>query len=68
MRRVLGRYQRGGREFDFLFFSPVCVYVRQYLTFFFFPYRTWTFWQYADSGVNPGDQDVFNGDTSSLQA
>ncbi|KAJ7032052.1 glycoside hydrolase family 25 protein [Mycena alexandri] len=26
-----------------------------------------TFWQYADSGVNPGDQDSFNGDTAGLQ-
>ncbi|KXN69771.1 glycoside hydrolase family 25 protein, partial [Conidiobolus coronatus NRRL 28638] len=26
-----------------------------------------TFWQYADKGPNPGDQDVFNGDKSGLQ-
>ncbi|TRM62333.1 glycoside hydrolase family 25 protein [Schizophyllum amplum] len=25
-----------------------------------------TFWQYADSGSNPGDQDVFNGDAAGL--
>ncbi|KAK7451788.1 hypothetical protein VKT23_012467 [Stygiomarasmius scandens] len=25
-----------------------------------------TFWQYADSGPNPGDQDVFNGDSAGL--
>ncbi|KAG6812880.1 hypothetical protein H0H92_015808 [Tricholoma furcatifolium] len=25
-----------------------------------------TFWQYADSGSNPGDQDIFNGDTAGL--
>ncbi|KAF5371590.1 hypothetical protein D9758_003591 [Tetrapyrgos nigripes] len=25
-----------------------------------------TFWQFADSGPNPGDQDVFNGDAASL--
>ncbi|KAF5390923.1 hypothetical protein D9757_004056 [Collybiopsis confluens] len=25
-----------------------------------------TFWQYADSGPNPGDQDVFNGDAAGL--
>ncbi|VDB89354.1 unnamed protein product [Peniophora sp. CBMAI 1063] len=26
-----------------------------------------TFWQYADSGSNPGDQDLFNGDLAGLQ-
>ncbi|KAF8650920.1 hypothetical protein AX16_005019 [Volvariella volvacea WC 439] len=26
-----------------------------------------TFWQYADSGPNPGDQDIFNGDAAGLQ-
>ncbi|KAJ4467246.1 glycoside hydrolase family 25 protein [Lentinula aciculospora] len=26
-----------------------------------------TFWQYADAGPNPGDQDVFNGDSTELQ-
>ena len=26
-----------------------------------------TFWQYADSGPNPGDQDLFNGDLAGLQ-
>jgi len=26
-----------------------------------------TFWQYADSGANPGDQDVFRGDEAGLQ-
>ncbi|KAJ3819498.1 glycoside hydrolase family 25 protein [Lentinula raphanica] len=26
-----------------------------------------TFWQYADSGPNPGDQDVFNGDAAGLE-
>ena len=26
-----------------------------------------TFWQYADHGVNPGDQDVFNGDSAGLK-
>ncbi|TFK47628.1 N,O-diacetylmuramidase [Heliocybe sulcata] len=26
-----------------------------------------TFWQYADSGANPGDQDLFNGDAARLQ-
>ncbi|KXN91199.1 N,O-diacetylmuramidase [Leucoagaricus sp. SymC.cos] len=26
-----------------------------------------TFWQYADSGPNPGDQDLFNGDATGLQ-
>ncbi|KAH9956622.1 glycoside hydrolase family 25 protein [Russula dissimulans] len=25
-----------------------------------------TFWQYADSGSNPGDQDLFNGDSAGL--
>lgn len=25
-----------------------------------------TFWQYADSGANPGDQDLFNGDAAGL--
>ncbi|KAK0192432.1 glycoside hydrolase family 25 protein [Armillaria mellea] len=25
-----------------------------------------TFWQYADSGPNPGDQDIFNGDAAGL--
>ena len=28
----------------------------------------YTFWQYADSGSLPGDQDVFNGALSQLQA
>jgi hypothetical protein len=27
----------------------------------------YTFWQYADSGTFPGDQDVFNGALSNLQ-
>jgi len=27
-----------------------------------------TFWQYADSGENPGDADLFNGDASGLSA
>ncbi|TFK39031.1 glycoside hydrolase family 25 protein [Crucibulum laeve] len=27
-----------------------------------------TFWQYADSGANPGDQDLFNGDLAGLKA
>ncbi|MEE4543280.1 lysozyme [Streptomyces sp. V4-01] len=31
-------------------------------------YGYYTFWQHADSGVFPGDQDYFNGDTSRLQA
>ncbi|KAJ7832083.1 glycoside hydrolase family 25 protein [Mycena olivaceomarginata] len=26
-----------------------------------------TFWQYADSGPNPGDQDLFNGDAAGLK-
>lgn len=26
----------------------------------------WTFWQYADSGTLPGDQDVFSGDAAGL--
>ncbi|KAI0087433.1 glycoside hydrolase family 25 protein [Irpex rosettiformis] len=26
-----------------------------------------TFWQYADSGTNPGDQDIFNGDAAGLK-
>ncbi|KAF5357001.1 hypothetical protein D9756_006487 [Leucocoprinus leucothites] len=26
-----------------------------------------TFWQYADSGANPGDQDIFNGDSAGLK-
>ncbi|KAJ6557892.1 glycoside hydrolase family 25 protein [Mycena capillaripes] len=26
-----------------------------------------TFWQYADSGPNPGDQDLFNGDAAGLE-
>jgi hypothetical protein len=25
-----------------------------------------TFWQYADSGENPGDADLFNGDSTGL--
>ncbi|KAG6897420.1 hypothetical protein C0992_001734 [Termitomyces sp. T32_za158] len=25
-----------------------------------------TFWQYADAGANPGDQDIFNGDSAGL--
>jgi GH25 family lysozyme M1 (1,4-beta-N-acetylmuramidase) len=31
-------------------------------------YGYYTFWQYADSGSEPGDQDVFNGALSRLQA
>lgn len=31
-------------------------------------YGFYTFWQYADSGSQPGDQDVFNGAYSRLQA
>ncbi|MBV9383850.1 MAG: lysozyme [Streptosporangiaceae bacterium] len=31
-------------------------------------YGYYTFWQYADSGSLPGDQDVFNGSYSRLQA
>jgi GH25 family lysozyme M1 (1,4-beta-N-acetylmuramidase) len=31
-------------------------------------YGYYTFWQHADSGVFPGDQDYFNGDVSRLQA
>lgn len=27
-----------------------------------------TFWQYADSGSNPGDQDEFNGSMAGLKA
>jgi hypothetical protein len=27
-----------------------------------------TFWQFADSGTFPGDQDYFNGSASGLQA
>ncbi|KAJ7196476.1 glycoside hydrolase family 25 protein [Mycena pura] len=27
-----------------------------------------TFWQFADSGANPGDQDLFNGDAAGLKA
>ncbi|KAG0008907.1 hypothetical protein BGZ81_003807, partial [Podila clonocystis] len=29
-------------------------------------YKSTTFWQYADKGKNPGDQDKFNGDTAGL--
>lgn len=29
-------------------------------------WTNYTFWQYADSGIYPGDQDVFNGTTASL--
>ncbi|KAF8638459.1 hypothetical protein AX17_002193 [Amanita inopinata Kibby_2008] len=29
-------------------------------------YAYTTFWQYADSGPNPGDQDLFNGDSTGL--
>jgi GH25 family lysozyme M1 (1,4-beta-N-acetylmuramidase) len=31
-------------------------------------YSTYTFWQYADSGTFPGDQDVFNGTEARLLA
>jgi GH25 family lysozyme M1 (1,4-beta-N-acetylmuramidase) len=31
-------------------------------------YGTYTFWQYADSGTFPGDQDVFNGSAARLLA
>lgn len=33
-----------------------------------YPWTIYTFWQYADSGKFPGDQDVFNGSYSRLQA
>jgi GH25 family lysozyme M1 (1,4-beta-N-acetylmuramidase) len=29
---------------------------------------TWTFWQFADRGIFPGDQDYFNGSPSGLRA
>jgi len=32
------------------------------------PWTVYTFWQYADSGIFPGDQDVFNGAYSRLAA
>jgi hypothetical protein len=31
-----------------------------------YTYRFTTFWQYADSGPYPGDQDYFNGDMTGL--
>jgi GH25 family lysozyme M1 (1,4-beta-N-acetylmuramidase) len=31
-------------------------------------WSTYTFWQYADRGVTPGDQDVFNGTDAQLRA
>jgi GH25 family lysozyme M1 (1,4-beta-N-acetylmuramidase) len=31
-------------------------------------WSTWSVWQYADAGVFPGDQDLFNGSYSALQA
>ena len=33
-----------------------------------YPWGYYTFWQYADSGTFPGDQDVFNGAYDRLQA
>lgn len=33
-----------------------------------FPWGFYTFWQFADSGKLPGDQDVFNGASDRLQA
>jgi GH25 family lysozyme M1 (1,4-beta-N-acetylmuramidase) len=33
-----------------------------------YPWGVYTFWQYADSGTLPGDQDVFNGALDRLQA
>ena len=30
-------------------------------------WSTWTLWQYSDSGVFPGDQDVFNGSLTQLR-
>ena len=30
-------------------------------------WRTWTFWQYSDSGIFPGDQDYFNGSMERLR-
>jgi hypothetical protein len=30
-------------------------------------YNSETFWQYADSGSNPGDQDIFNGTPTGLK-
>jgi hypothetical protein len=33
---------------------------------YFFYYSYYTFWQYADSGSQPGDQDVFNGSQANL--
>jgi GH25 family lysozyme M1 (1,4-beta-N-acetylmuramidase) len=31
-----------------------------------YPWTIWKFWQYADSGVFPGDQDIFNGGQTQL--
>src|SRR5262249_36906540 len=31
-------------------------------------WSNWTFWQFADTGRFPGDQDVFNGDEAALAA
>jgi len=33
-----------------------------------YAWGVYTFWQYADSGVFPGDQDTFNGAYDRLQA
>lgn len=32
----------------------------------FTAFSYYTIWQYADSGSNPGDQDVFNGSQTQL--
>lgn len=33
----------------------------------FYAYSVTSFWQHADSGPNPGDQDIWNGDLAGLQ-
>lgn len=39
--------------------------IRSHVNYYYASFPT--FWQFADSGPNPGDQDLFNGDMAGLQ-
>lgn len=58
---VSGLFLADGRSFFQCYYisSAECLFF-SHLT------RYATFWQYADSGPNPGDQDYFNGDAAGL--
>jgi hypothetical protein len=43
------------------------IYLTSYLIEQSYVSSVFTFWQYASSGTNPGDQDLFNGDAAALK-